>query len=81
MLALNRVDMVVSESREGKRLIKNNRELSRIIEVVKIKETKIYSYIYKKHKDIAPKIAKTLEEMKKDGTFLRIVNKVNASFH
>jgi len=76
LLAAQRIDVVISESFEGTRLIKNNYEFSDIYEVGRLDETKIYSYINKKHQHLATKVAITLDEMKKDGTFRKIVNKV-----
>ena len=80
MLAAGRVDIVISESRQGKILISDNPEFSDIVEIAKIDETKIYAYIHKKHKEIAPKIAETIEKMKTDGTFSKIVDQVNKAF-
>jgi len=76
LLAAQRIDVVISESFEGTRLIKNNYEFSDIYEVGKLDETKIFSYINKKHQHLAAKIANTLDEMKKDGTFSQIINNV-----
>jgi ABC-type amino acid transport substrate-binding protein len=79
MLSINRIDLVISENIEGKRIIKNNSNLSNIVGIYKVKESKIYSYINKKYSYLAPKIAKTIEQMKKDGTFSKIVDMVNKS--
>ena len=77
MLSTGRTDIVISESREGNSVIKNNKAYSDIFEIAKIQETKIYAYIHKKHKALALKIANTLEDMKEDGTFLRIISENN----
>ena len=81
MLSLNRIDIVISENIEGNQFIKRNPNLSNVIEIAKIKETKIYSYLNKKHSYLAPKIAKSIEEMKRDGTFLKLINQVNKSLN
>lgn len=73
MLAAGRVDVVISESLAGRQIIENNSKYGNIKEIAKLKETEIYSYIHKKHKDLARIIAHTIEEMKQDGTFGRIV--------
>jgi len=73
MLAAGRIDVVISESVAGKQILTNNPAYRNIKEIAKLEETKIYSYINKKHKDLALKIAKTIEEMKQDGTFAKIV--------
>ena len=80
MLAASRTDMVISESRQGNKIIANNPKLSDIVEIAKLDETKIYAYIHKKHRDIAPIIAGAIEEMKWDGTFSMIVDDVNKAF-
>lgn len=72
MLAAGRIDVVISESAAGKQIITDDARYLNIKEIVKLEETKIYSFINKKHKDLAPKIAKSLEEMKQDGTFAAI---------
>jgi len=37
----------------------------------------IYAYLHKKHRELAPKVAKTLHEMKMDGTYQKLIE----SFH
>jgi len=76
LLAAQRIDVVISESFEGRRLMKNNYEFSDIYEVGKLDETRIFSYINKKYQHLSVKIANTLDEMKKDGTFSQIFNRV-----
>jgi len=73
MLAAGRIDIVISESREGKRVIAAKFTSTSIREIAKLNETKIYSYINKRHKSLAFKVAKTIEEMKIDGSFLKII--------
>lgn len=80
MLADDSTDIVISESRQGNKIIADNPSLSDIAEIAKLDETKIYAYIRKKLEKIAPKIAKTTEAMKKDGTFSNIVDKVNSGY-
>jgi len=79
MLAEGRVDYVVSESFEGQRMIASNPEFKRIKEVGRLKEARIYAYMHKKHTQLAKAIAATLEEMKRDGTYQKIVDNVRAS--
>jgi len=76
MLANKRVDYVVSESFEGARLISQHPELEGLHEVGRLAETKIYSYMHIKHKELAKAIATTLENMKQDGTNEVIVSDV-----
>lgn len=75
MLLAKRVDIVISESIEGKKLLEKKEIFSNIREIKKIDETKIYAYIHKKYKKIMPKIVISIEEMKKDGSFAKILNK------
>jgi len=78
MLAEGRVDYVMSPSFEGQMLIQQNDKFDAIKEVGRIEEVKIYSYMHKKHSGLAETIAASLEEMKQDGTFQRIVEEVRA---
>lgn len=80
MLAHDRADIVISESRQGNQILTSNPDLSEIVEIANMHESNIYAYLHNKHKEIAPKIAETLEEMKTDGTFSIIVNEVNEVF-
>lgn len=77
MVASDREDIVISELRLGRKLIASTPELSTIKEIARLDEKKIYAYIHKDLKTIALKIAKSLTEMKRDGTFLRIMAQVN----
>ena len=81
MLAKGIDYIVISESREGNSAIRNNPEFKNIREIAKFEETLIYAYINRKHKKLAPKIAKTIEDMKKDGTFTKIIDEVNKSYN
>jgi len=76
MLAEARVDYVVAESFQGQLMIKQSSEFEEIQEVGRLVETRIYAYMHKKHRKLAGKIATTLEAMKHDGTYNRIVNEV-----
>jgi len=80
MLAADRADIVISENRQGNKIIANNPELSDVVEIAKMHETKIYTYIHKKHEKLAPQISETIEQMKIDNSYSRIVNDVNKSF-
>jgi len=80
MLAAGRVDIVVSDSLQGKILVENHEKFTKIIEAAKIEEAKIYSYMHIKHQKIATEIAETLNGMKEDGSFSKILDQVNHSF-
>jgi polar amino acid transport system substrate-binding protein len=80
MLAADRVDIVISESVQGGKIIANNPNFTNITEIGRLDEVKIYSYINSRHKELAPKIANTLEEMKLDGSFSDIVSKASENF-
>ena len=80
MLASGIIDIVISERLQGRKFIVGNPELSNIVEIASFDETKIYAYFHKKHKEIAPAIAKTIEEMKQDGTFSIIFDNINETF-
>mgnify|MGYP000426774199 CR=1 FL=1 len=80
MLVAGRADIVISESLQGNKIIANNPKLSHVVEVAKMHETKIYAYIHKRHEKLAPQIADTIEKMRADNSFSRIVNDVNKTF-
>ncbi len=80
MLAAGRVDIVISDSLQGKILVENHEKFTKIIEAAKIEEAKIYSYMHIKHQKIATEIAETLNGMKEDGSFSKILDQVNHSF-
>jgi polar amino acid transport system substrate-binding protein len=77
MLNAGRADIVISESVQGNKIIANNPKLSAVVEIAKIQETKIYAYIHKKHEKLSLKIAKTIEQMKIDKSFSKIVGDFN----
>jgi len=80
MLAIGRVDVVISEDWQGRKIINSDSELSNCFEVGRLDETPIYAYIHKKHKNLVSEITLTIEEMKNDGTFPKIVNEVDKAF-
>lgn len=79
MLAAGRVDYVVSESVAGQILLKANAELNSIEEVGRLKATRIYSYVNRRHSKLAKSLANVLESMKKDGSFARITKKAQSA--
>ena len=79
MLSDGLVDLVLAGSRVGDSLLENYSQFSNITKIKKISPIRIYSYIHKKHQQLAAKIADTIEQMKKDGTYARIVEAVNKS--
>ena len=80
MLSDGLVDLVLAGSRVGDDLLESHRQFSNITKVKKVSPVRIYSYIHMKHQQLAAKIADTIEQMKKDGTYARIVEAVNKSF-
>ena len=78
LLAAERIDIVITERNQGNKFLLKYPEFSSISEIGKLQESIIYSYINKKHKDLSIQIAKTLDEMKKDGTFKSIVDKMSS---
>ena len=80
MLINGRVDIVITESRQGAKIIASNPVFAGVSEISKLKESQIFSYMHKKHKTLIKKIAETIEEMKRDGSFSNIVNEVHNNF-
>lgn len=73
MLAAERVDIVISGKTQGRGIIHSSAEFSAIKESGLLDEVKLYPYIHRKHRDLIPALAKTLEKMKQDGTHEKIV--------
>ena len=71
---------MVSESRLGDDLLEGRRDFSNIIKIQKVHPTRIYSYIHSKHQQLAVILATTIEQMKKDGSYEKIVEGVNNAF-
>lgn len=69
LLAKGRVDVVGTETAMGAFLIAQNPALMEIEEVLHIHQTRIYSYINKKHAHLVTPLEAALMSMKKDGTF------------
>ncbi|NQZ52468.1 MAG: transporter substrate-binding domain-containing protein [Moritella sp.] len=80
MLAAGRVDIVISESLQGNMIVESHPNFFEIVEVAKISESKIYSYMHLKHQEVATEVAKILNGMKQDGSFLKITDQVNLRF-
>ena len=71
MLNSGRIDIVISESRQGNSII-NMYNYKDISELVKIDEIRICTYLNKKHRLLVPLLNETLLEMKRNGTYDRI---------
>ena len=80
MLSEGSVDLVISESRLGDNLLDAYSLFSNITKINKIYPTRIYSYMHKKHQQLAAVIALTIEQMKEDGSYAKIVEAVNVTF-
>jgi len=78
MLRYKRVDIVISDREFFDKLNKNDTRFASIKEVGELGEVKMYSYMNKKYKELAVKIANRLDEMKKDGTYINILNKARS---
>lgn len=76
MVAAGRITYAISEVFEGQRIIASHPELHMIQEVGHLEETLIYAYMNKKHEKLAQTVATTLDEMKRDGSFTIITNKI-----
>jgi len=72
MLALDRVDVVISEKKLGNKIILSDREFADIAAVGSLAKTHIYAYLHKKHQKLLPKIVDSLEQMKSKGRFQQL---------
>jgi len=77
LLSAGRIDFVVTERNQGNKILSKYPEFSTISEVGQLQQSIIFAYINKKYKDLAHKIATSIDEMKKDGTFKRLVEKMS----
>jgi polar amino acid transport system substrate-binding protein len=76
MLSGGLVNVVIAGSRTGVDLLEAHSQFSNIKKVKNVHPIRMYSYIHKKHKQLAVKIADTIEQMKKDGSYAKIVESV-----
>lgn len=81
MLAAGRVDVVISESREGLNIVKSSKNYNGIFELKRLDETRIYAYMNKKHAALAKKIAQTINKMKVAGTFRRLFEEAEKAYN
>lgn len=77
MVAEGRLDYALVESFDGRVLIKTRGELMDLREVGRLTETRIFTYMNKKHAALAKRLAATLDGMKRDGSFQEIVDRVH----
>ncbi|MCJ8340033.1 MAG: ABC transporter substrate-binding protein [Pseudomonadales bacterium] len=80
MLSEGLVDIAVSESRLGGDLLAEQQQFSNITKIKELYPVRVYSYIHNKHQQLAVKIADTIEQMKNDGSYAKIVGAGNYSF-
>ncbi|XPV77905.1 MAG: hypothetical protein ACNI27_08280 [Desulfovibrio sp.] len=80
MLASNRFKFIISESVEGQSILRSSPKFRDIYEVTRLEETYIYAYLHMKHKELAKTLATTIDKMKADGTFGKIVSKVTEEY-
>ncbi|OUS21644.1 hypothetical protein A9R01_17695, partial ['Osedax' symbiont bacterium Rs2_46_30_T18] len=75
LLNAGRIDIVVTERNQGNKILSKYPKFLSIREVGQLQQSIIYSYINKKYQNLAIKIANTIDEMKKDGTFKSLLEK------
>jgi len=80
ILAANRTDIVISESINGQAIINSATEFKGIREIARLHEATIYAYIHKKHEKLGIQITKTIEAMKEDQSFYKIIEKALQSY-
>ncbi len=73
MVHRGRGDVVISELERGKLLIQSNPELKDLSVAAVLSEIKIYTYLHIKHKKLANGLSVTLDEMKKDGSYQKLL--------
>lgn len=75
LLKINRTDFIIYERWGGNRTVLNMK-LSKVRMLKPCLVTReMYSYIHKKHKLLVPLIARSLREMKKDGSYSKLAKK------
>ncbi len=79
MLAANRGELTISSTETGfaalKKLSLENSGIQVLAPPVVI--TDLYTYLHKKHLDLAAKLADTLKKMKADGSYQKIIESIN----
>lgn len=77
MLSSGRVKVVVSSTYTGSDIIKNGTEFVDVDEVAILSTVSMHAYIHEKHRKLAPQLSKTIDAMKRDGSFQRVVAEVD----
>jgi len=76
LLRKDRADFAGYERWSGKNyLVKNNIKDIKFVEPPMV-TTGLYTYLHKKHKDLVPKLAAAIKEMKADGTIQALFDKI-----
>jgi len=80
LLEKQRTQVVIYERWAGLRFIKQ-RQLKkiRLVEPA-LARRKMYMYLHKKHQDLIPRLTKALKDMKRDGTYNRLVKEILEPF-
>ena len=76
LLNNDRTDLVLYELLQGLKHIKENNYKEIKASFPPLAEKKMFPYLHKKHAHLVPKLTKALKEMKKDGTYDQIYQRV-----
>lgn len=78
LLSNNRTDVVLYELLQGLEHIKKNNYKNIKTSYPPLAHEKMFIYLHKKHAHLVPKLAQSLKEMKKDGSYERLYQKILA---
>ena len=77
LLRKNRTDYVIYEQWSGLLIVSNSDNLSDVkLRQPSLAKKEMFIYLHKKHAALVPQLASALKQMKKDGTYSNIFNKI-----
>ncbi len=76
MLEKKRADLILYERWGGLLYIKNKQLSSIKLQLPILAKKEMFIYLHKKNKFLVPKLAKTLKQMKQDGSYNTIANQI-----
>lgn len=76
MVSSGRADVIIIGETEGWQFVNTNPDLSELNQLAVLDLVDIHAYMHSKHKALIPLISRTIDEMKKDGSYKSIVDAV-----
>ena len=76
LLSNNRIDVILYERWQGLNLIKKNNYKKIKGQLPPLAHKEMFPYLHKKHVHLVPRLAQALKDMKSDGTYARIYQRI-----